>query len=123
MDTGYPPSARRGGQGGHREVASEEPEARSRAVTNAPVGRREPVGQAEDAEPAARWRRHILDESAEHGVCGQHGTVAVERLTRGSLAGSVGMGPAVAGHIRATEIGPRGDCEVTHEPVVVRKRG
>ena len=63
MDSGHPPSAGRGGQGGHREVASEEPEARSRAVTNAPEGRREPVGQAEDAEPAARWRRHILDES------------------------------------------------------------
>lgn len=123
MDIGYPPSARRGGQGGHREVASEEPEARSRAVTNAPWGRREPVGQAEDAEPAARWRRHILDESAEHGVCGQHGAIAVERLTRGSLAGSVGVGPAVVGHIRVTEGGPRCGCEVTHEPVVVRKRG
>jgi hypothetical protein len=99
MDSGYPPSVQRGGQGGHRKVASEEPEARSRAVTNAPEGRREPVGQAEDAEPAARWRRHILDESAGHGVCGQHGTVAVERSTWGSLAGSVGMGSAVADHI------------------------
>jgi|SRR5213080_827224 len=39
------------------------------------------------AEPAARWRRQILDESAEHSLCGQHGTIAVERLTRGNLAG------------------------------------
>jgi glucan phosphorylase len=73
--------------------------------------------------PAARWRRHILDESAGHGVCGQHGTVAVERLTWGSLAASVGMGSVVVDHIRETEVGPRRDCEVAHEPGVVSKRG
>jgi len=118
------PAVGRGGQGGHREVASEEPEARSRAVTKVPFGGQlEPVGQAEDAEPAARWRRHILDESAAHGVCGQHGTISVERLTRGSLAGSGGMGPSVVDPIRETEVGPRCGCEVTHEPEVAEKRG
>ena len=85
----------KGEQGVHRKVESEELEARFRAVTKrSQWGQLEPVGQVEDAEPAQIRRRHILDKSTVHGVCGQHGTISVRRLTRGSLVRSDGNGVA-----------------------------
>jgi hypothetical protein len=96
---------KRGGQGGHRKVVSEELEARSRAVTNAPMGQLKPVGQAEDAEPAARWRRHILDKSADMVRADSTGSYLSSAVTRGSLVGSEGSESSVADHIRETEIG------------------
>lgn len=115
---------REGEQGVHRKVESEELEARFRAVTKCSRWERlEPVSQAEDAEPVGKWRRHILDKSASHGVCGQHGTVSVKRLTRGSLVVSDGNGACGSRSYKGDRKGPAKRCEVAHEPVVVRKRG
>lgn len=103
---GYPPFSEHGGQGAHREVGSGELEARSRAVTNCSLWeQREPVGQAEDAELAARWRRHILDESAYMVFADSTGLYLSNALTRGGLVGSGGESRPVGFHIREIEIG------------------
>src|ERR1044071_1732724 len=121
---GHPPFSKHGGQGAPREVGSGEPEARSRAVTNCfRWEQREPVGQAEDAEPAARWRRHILDESVYMVFADSTGPYLSNALTRGGLVKvwrreSSGRGP----YKRNRNWSPK-PWEVTHEPVVVRKRG
>src|SRR5215831_16482877 len=78
-----------GGQGVHREVESEGPEEKSRAVINGCHPNDEPVGP--------RWVRSSLHYGGEgvlihpphQGVCGWHGTEE-QRVTPGGLAGSRG---------------------------------
>ena len=115
---------RKGEQGVHRKVESEELEARFWAVTKRSRWERlEPVSQAEDAEPVRMRRRHIHDKSALHGVCGQHGTVSVKRLTRGNLVVSDGNGADGSGPYKGNRKWSAMRCEVAHELVVVKKRG
>src|SRR5215469_9259087 len=90
-----------GGQGVHREVESEGPAEKYRAVVDGET-RDEPVGQRRGRSSLHYGGEGVLIHPPYQGVCGRHGTEE-QCVTSGELAGSPG-GTGVSGPISESEV-------------------
>jgi hypothetical protein len=90
-----------GGQGVHREVESEGPAEKYRAVVDGET-RDEPVGQKRGRSSLHYGGEGVLIHPLYQGVCGRHG-MEEQGVTSGGLAGSPG-GTGVSRPISESEV-------------------